>query len=120
ATALRFAVLREDGARATGTASISLAEAPASPRRRADLTNTLTMTPSSKARAALTRGLSLTTLARADNNAFDRAAMAASRLIDRMPTPRNGSGFPSGDWMFGSLLPPRRGLDARQTYLPFS
>ncbi len=61
-TALRFratglrAGLRRGGDGFNGTASISLADAPDSPRARADLTNAPASTPSSKASPALSRG----------------------------------------------------------------
>jgi len=67
-----------DAAAIKGTASISFAVAPARPRRpRADLTKAPTITPISKASAALSLGLSFTALAKADINAFERAAIAA-------------------------------------------
>jgi hypothetical protein len=77
---LRVTVRRAGAPREiSGTASINLAEAPDNPRTRADLTNVPTKTPSSKARPALSLGWSRTALAKADNKAFDRAAIAIPR-----------------------------------------
>jgi hypothetical protein len=78
----RFAVLRDGGDdEISGAASISLAVAPAIPLRpREDLTNAPTIMPSSNAKPALSLGLRLTAVARADRTAFEREAIAAFRF----------------------------------------
>jgi hypothetical protein len=89
-------VLRDGGDdEINGTASISLAVAPAIPLRPlADLTNAPTITPSSKASPALSRGLSLTAVAKADRTKFEREAMATSRFDKSHLNARRKAGFP--------------------------